>query len=152
MRDYQKEVLSYTGGKGRLFCSLKGYEPCQEQEKIVESIGYDSERDLENPTGSVFCAHGAGFVVPWDQVEEYMHLEGMEESSQEDTETVLSYVPPASAIRGSYEEEKELQEIFERTFGPVKRDRLAPGKRVTRTSEVPVRRTYVKRRKKSISL
>ena len=152
MRDYQKEVLSYTGGKGRLFCSLKGYEPCQEQEKIVENIGYDSERDLENPTGSVFCAHGAGFVVPWDQVEEYMHLEGMEESSQEDTETVLSYVPPASAIRGSYEEEKELQEIFERTFGPVKRDRLAPGKRVTRTSEVPVRRTYVKKKEEEYLL
>ena len=152
MRDYQKEVLSYTGGKGRLFCSLKGYEPCREQEKIVENIGYDSERDLENPTGSVFCAHGAGFVVPWDQVEEYMHLEGMEESSQEDTETVLSYVPPASAIRGSYEEEKELQEIFERTFGPVKRDRLAPGKRVTRTSEVPVRRTYVKKKEEEYLL
>lgn len=109
MRDYQKEVLSYTGGKGRLFCSLKGYEPCREQEKIVENIGYDSERDLENPTGSVFCAHGAGFVVPWDQVEEYMHLESMEESSQEDTETVLSYVPPASAIREATRRKKNCR-------------------------------------------
>lgn len=75
MRDYQKEVVSYTRGLGRLFCSLKGYEPCKNQEEIVEQIGYDSERDLDNPTGSVFCAHGAGFVVPWYQVEEYMHLD-----------------------------------------------------------------------------
>lgn len=58
--------------------TLKGYEPCQDQETIAEEIGYDSERDLDNPTGSVFCAHGAGFVVPWYEVEEYMHLEGTE--------------------------------------------------------------------------
>ncbi|EJX06348.1 small GTP-binding protein, partial [gut metagenome] len=58
MRDYQKEVVSYSKGRGRLFCSLKGYAPCQEQEKVVEAIGYDPERDLENPTGSVFCSHG----------------------------------------------------------------------------------------------
>ena len=76
MRDYQKEVISYTKGLGRLFCSLKGYEPCKNPEEIVaETIGYDSERDLDNPTGSVFCAHGAGFVVPWYEVEDYMHLE-----------------------------------------------------------------------------
>ena len=60
-------MVSYTRGLGRLFCSLKGYEPCKNQEEIVEQIGYDSERDLDNPTGSVFCAHGAGFVVPWYQ-------------------------------------------------------------------------------------
>ena len=76
MRDYQSQVVSYTRGRGHLTCTLKGYEPCQDQEQIAEEIGYDSERDLENPTGSVFCAHGAGFVVPWYEVEEYMHLEG----------------------------------------------------------------------------
>lgn len=78
MRDYQSQVISYTRGKGHLTCTLKGYEPCQDQEQIVQEIGYDSERDLENPTGSVFCAHGAGFVVPWYEVEEYMHLDGAE--------------------------------------------------------------------------
>ena len=57
MRDYQKEVISYTGGRGRLFCNLKGYAPCRNQEELVMASGYDSERDLENPTGSVFCAH-----------------------------------------------------------------------------------------------
>ena len=174
MRDYQKQVVSYTKGLGRLFCSLKGYEPCKEQDTIVEAIGYDSERDLDNPTGSVFCAHGAGFVVPWYQVEEYMHLdtgilpefeddlgeEEWEEVSQEETAGKTTgnpgqysggnasqgknagnsgkksgvYEPPASAYRGSYEDDKELQAIFERTFGPVKRDRMSSYKKVVTAS------------------
>ena len=75
MRDYQKEVIAYTKGYGRLFCSLKGYEPCHNALEVMEQSGYDPERDTENPTGSVFCAHGAGFVVPWDKVTDYMHLE-----------------------------------------------------------------------------
>lgn len=130
MRDYQREVVSYTKGRGRLFCSLKGYAPCQEQEEVVAAIGYDSERDLENPTGSVFCAHGAGFVVPWNEVEDYMHLEGADRGgvSREEEETP-AYIPPRSAYAGSYEDDKELQEIFERTFGPVKEKRAMTGKR-----------------------
>lgn len=130
MRDYQREVVSYTKGRGRLFCSLKGYAPCQEQEEIVAAIGYDSERDLENPTGSVFCAHGAGFVVSWNEVEDYMHLEGADRGgvSGEEEETP-AYIPPRSAYAGSYEDDKELQEIFERTFGPVKEKRAMTGKR-----------------------
>ncbi len=75
MHGYQAELLAYSGGKGRLFTSLKGYEPCHNPEEVMEAIGYEAERDLENPCSSVFCAHGAGFVVEWDQVEEYMHLE-----------------------------------------------------------------------------
>jgi predicted RNA-binding protein with PIN domain len=77
MKNYQKEVTAYTKGFGRLFCSLKGYEPCHNQEEVIESFGYDSERDIENPTGSVFCAHGAGFLVSWDEVKNYMHLESI---------------------------------------------------------------------------
>ena len=61
-----------------MFCSFKGYEPCHNQEEVIEAIGYDSERDLENPTGSVFCAHGAGFLVPWYQVKDYMHIEAID--------------------------------------------------------------------------
>lgn len=130
MRDYQTQVTSYTKGRGRLFCSLKGYAPCQKQEEIVEEVGYDSERDLDNPTGSVFCAHGAGFVVPWYEVEDYMHLEGVDESelsgniSGEEYGTGnggTGYRPPKNAGAGSYEDEEELKAIFERTFGPVKR-------------------------------
>ena len=70
---YQRDGADYS-------VHLKGYAPCQNQDEIVEEIGYDSERDLDNPTGSVFCAHGAGFVVPWYEVEDYMHLEGVDES------------------------------------------------------------------------
>lgn len=130
MRDYQREVVSYTKGRGRLFCSLKGYAPCQEQEEVVAAIGYDSERDLENPTGSVFCAHGAGFVVPWNEVEDYMHLEGADRGGVSgEEEEMPAYIPPRSAYAGSYEDDKELQEIFERTFGPVKEKRAMTGKR-----------------------
>lgn len=167
MRDYQNQVISYTRGEGRLFCSLKGYAPCQNQDEIVETIGYDSERDLENPTGSVFCAHGAGFVVPWDQVEDYMHLNtGLDLDEWEDYEEDEtaeagsransghgsggnSFAGSGSAsgsfsgksssrtkhsYGGSYEEDKELQAIFERTFGPVKKERNAFQKRTVHAS------------------
>ncbi len=75
MRGYQSEVNAYTRGLGRLSCILKGYEPCHNTEQVIEQFGYYPEADLENPASSVFCAHGAGFVVPWDQVPEYAHLE-----------------------------------------------------------------------------
>jgi len=77
MQNYQKEVIAYTKGIGRLFCSLKGYEPCRNQKEIAERIGYDAERDLENPVGSVFCANGAGFLVNWDDVKTHMHVESV---------------------------------------------------------------------------
>lgn len=135
MRDYQTQVTSYTKGRGRLFCALKGYAPCQGQEEIVEAIGYDSERDLENPTGSVFCAHGAGFVVPWYEVEDYMHLEGMqgiedaEDAMSENLDAQNTYIPPRNVGVGSYEDEEELKAIFERTFGSSKKEKELPRKR-----------------------
>lgn len=76
MRNYQKEVAAYTQGLGRLFLNLKGYEPCHNTEEVLAAIGYDSERDIMNPTGSVFCAHGTGFLVEWYDVKKYMHVEG----------------------------------------------------------------------------
>lgn len=75
VRNYQKEVAAYSKGLGRLVLTLKGYEPCHNADKIIEAIGYDSERDTDNPTGSVFCAHGTGYLVPWDQVKDHMHVE-----------------------------------------------------------------------------
>jgi len=156
MRDYQKEVVSYTHGTGKLFCSLKGYAPCKNQDEVVQNIGYDPEADLENPTGSVFCAHGAGFVVPWDQVEAYMHLQSGVDMDELDSESwyedVESAQNPGPAVdnanisgnisgkngkfsySGSYEEEEELQAIFERTFGPMKRDRTAFQKKTVHSS------------------
>lgn len=86
LQDYQKEVTAYTKGHGRLFCSFKGYAPCHNAEEVMESRRYDPEADLRNPSASVFCAHGAGFVVPWNQVKNYMHLPGCMEG---DRETIL---------------------------------------------------------------
>ncbi len=124
MRDYQKEVISYTSGRGRLSCTLKGYYPCHNQEEVVEAVGYDPEADLENPTGSVFCAHGAGFVVNWDQVEEYMHVEsGWNAPAGQETKPEK----PVTAKNWKEENEKylatekELEEIFEHTYGPIRK-------------------------------
>ena len=124
MRDYQKEVISYTSGRGRLSCTLKGYYPCHNQEEVVEAVGYDPEADLENPTGSVFCAHGAGFVVNWDRVEEYMHVEsGWNAPAGQETKPEK----PLTAKNWKEENEKylatekELEEIFERTYGPIRK-------------------------------
>lgn len=130
MRGYQTEFLSYTGGRGRMSCSLKGYEPCHNQDEIIASAGYDSETDTENPTGSVFCAHGAGFVVKWDQVEAYMHLEntmqktsvhGMEEWKEEIN------IPAVSGTASRIElTESELDAIYRRTPDPVRKNQAAP--------------------------
>ena len=124
MRDYQKEVISYTSGRGRLSCTLKGYYPCHNQEEVVEAVGYDPEADLENPTGSVFCAHGAGFVVNWDRVEDYMHVEsGWNAPAGQETKPEK----PVTAKNWKEENEKylatekELEEIFERTYGPIRK-------------------------------
>ena len=119
MRNYQMEVVAYTKGCGRLFCTLKGYEPCHNADEVIASIGYDSESDVENPTGSVFCSHGAGFVVPWNEVEDYMHTESYQKriadkrgiSSQIETATL----PPTI-------DDDELKAIFERTFGANRKE------------------------------
>lgn len=117
MRDYQREVIAYTKGCGRLFCTLKGYEPCHNSEEVIVSMGYDSESDLENPTGSVFCSHGSGFVVPWNEVEEHMHTESFLKQKEKKSGYISSYVAP------SVIDEDELKEIFERTYGPMNRKR-----------------------------
>lgn len=115
MRNYQQEVIAYSKGHGRLFCSLKGYEPCHNAEEVILASGYDSERDLLNPTSSVFCAHGAGFLVDWDQVHEYMHVESYlkREKGEQD-----SYMERGGSV--SKEEEwigtEEIDQILERTF------------------------------------
>lgn len=114
MRDYQTELAAYTRGRGRLSCSLNGYHPCHNAETVIGEIGYDSERDLENPTGSVFCAHGAGFVVPWDQMEEYMHLESVLHKNSGLDEPDAVHTPrqrPVRELTLSAEEEKEIERM-----------------------------------------
>jgi small GTP-binding protein len=197
MRGYQTELISYTKGRGRMVCALKGYEPCHNAQEVIAERGYDAEADLENPTGSVFCAHGAGFIVDWDEVRDYMHIdsgwrpgetaEELLESGQntgrawsrggvsaeadgmtgyENTSDRIGYgagfagvsdgnVPdssrfgnrsngnPASGGRkrasqtgkgysGLVADEKELEEIFARTYGavPRERNRYAKSRRV----------------------
>lgn len=121
MRDYQTELIAYTRGLGRMFCSLKGYELCHNAEEVIEQMGYDSERDLENPTGSVFCAHGAGFPVPWDQVKEYMHIESY--LSEQKQKTAEQNTPIRTASVTDWIDEEEIEEIFNRTYGgdPLKK-------------------------------
>jgi len=130
MRGYHTELVAYTKGRGRLYCTLKGYYPCHNAEEVIEAIGYDSERDLDNPTGSVFCAHGAGFVVEWDKVDAYKHLESGWTPVSKEQEATSNLEKPAGNqdfsrsnrnYRSLLEEDKELEEIFVRTFGPIKR-------------------------------
>ena len=123
MKDYPVEFAAYTRGRGHMSCSFGGYQPCHNAEEIIEQTGYDCEADVENTADSVFCARGSGFVVKWNEVKNYMHVESMlkyeEKSTREKGDGTESGVREKS--RDFYAEEKELQAIFERTFGPVKR-------------------------------
>lgn len=115
MRNYQKEVVAYTKGHGRLFCSLKGYEPCHNAEQVIDSIAYDSERDIENPTGSVFCTHGTGFLVNWDEVKDYMHIEScLQPEKEELLEEVVKN--QSSSLEESWIGLEEIDQIISRTF------------------------------------
>ena len=109
--DYAQQVAAYTQGKGQLQLSLLGYAPCHNQEAVVAAAGYNPEADLENTPDSVFCAHGAGFTVKWSQVKDYMHLEsGLQEEK-----------PPELVTRNLRVDDKELEAIMLREFGPMKR-------------------------------
>ncbi len=170
MRGYQTELISYTKGKGRMTCSVSSYQPCHNADEVIEARGYDPEGDLENPTGSVFCAHGAGFVVDWDLVPEYAHLDtrdvpgkknkgGYQGMTGNGNETgsgqFWNGADSAEALEGSrkaagvvdsirktiprtdvpagptsrYDRSNltitndELEEIFTRTYGPIKREK-----------------------------
>ena len=124
--NYQSELLSYTKGKGRMACTFEGYRPCHNAEEVIERLGYDPEADTENPAGSVFCSHGAGFVVDWREVEQYMHLEPAlrqeRETPEEEPEKVQT-VKRSVSIGPSLADDKELQAIFEKTYGAVKQGR-----------------------------
>ena len=120
MQDYQKDVTNYTKGEGRLYCSLKGYFPCLEAERIIEKIGYNPEADLDNPTGSVFCAHGAGFTVPWDEVTNHMHLESILTKA---TDNFDDYSPVKRKAFVTATDD-ELMRIFELTYGKIEHKNL----------------------------
>lgn len=150
MQDYQREVNAYSRGQGRLSCVLKGYEPCHNAEEVMEKIGYDPESDLENPSSSVFCAHGAGFLVGWEQVPEYAHLENDWQDSDGEVEDGTDFMTGSAAVTGGqnvangnafragkpgthgngqtgngrsdYITQEEIAEIFQRTYGKSVQD------------------------------
>ena len=125
MRSYPMEVVSYTRGRGHLSLTLDGYRPCHNAQEVIAAIGYEPEHDLDNPADSVFCAHGAGFVVPWDQVRSHMHVDsGWGKSTRPEQKAAVPQ-RRAMAYRATLEEDAELLKIFERTYGPIKRDPLA---------------------------
>lgn len=130
MKDYSVEVVSYTKGHGHLSCSLCGYEPCHNQEQVIEAMGYDPDRDVENTADSVFCSHGAGYTVNWNEVDEHLHTDSGWSSAEEKTEEKQTYaaVRRVSSYRGTKEEDAELDRIFEMTYGRPKK-RTVIGKR-----------------------
>ena len=118
MRNYHRELISYTKGSGRLAVEYIGYRPCHNMEEVIAMIGYDSERDLDNPTGSVFCDHGAGFLVPWNEVEDYMHTE---RSIKKVTEHSLSALETEPVITT-----EEIDRIIARTFYANQKEDISP--------------------------
>ena len=149
MRDYQKEVVSYTRGRGRLTLVFQGYAPCHNTEEILENAGYDPEADNENPTGSIFCSHGAGYDVPWQEVPEHMHISSkLEEYLRKDKDAEEMHEEADGNGRGVLRngaaggspsksgrsrdfgaEDRELEEIFMRTYGKIERKKPGNGPR-----------------------
>lgn len=123
MRNYQREVAAYTKGRGRLGLTLKGYEPCHNEEEVIREIGYDPEADMENPSASVFCAHGAGFLVGWQEVPAYAHVEsGWKAGGADSYETTVeigidSGNEAGNGAASDYITQEEIEEIFQRTYG-----------------------------------
>ncbi len=123
MRNYQREVAAYTKGRGRLGLTLKGYEPCHNEEEVIREIGYDPEADTENPSASVFCAHGAGFLVGWQEVPAYAHVEsGWKAGGADSYETTVeigidSGNEAGNGAASDYITQEEIEEIFQRTYG-----------------------------------
>ena len=118
---YWTQVAAYTRGRGRLSCTVEGYRPCHNAEAVIDAAGYDPERDVDNPAGSVFCAHGAGFNVPWDQVREHMHLDsGWRPAGAQPAQEAAPVRREAMSYESRAALDRELEAIFQQAYGPVK--------------------------------
>lgn len=148
MRDYTMEVIAYSKGRGRLSCVPAGYAPCHNAEEIIESMGYDPDADLRNPTGSVFCAHGAGYYVPWNEVDEMAHVETAYSTGKKkkiETVSIPTRQVRESGVGGSYTEDKELEAIFVRTYGEKKeRGNVGSTQSVRNFTSEPIHRVKAK--------
>ena len=135
LRDYAQALAVYTRGVGRINCAVRGYEPCADPEAVIAAVGYDPERDVDNPSSSVFCEHGGSVTIPWNESGARMHLDsGVRLGSAEPAEAAETPEPPRRHEAASYESDKELQSIFERTYGKVERKAFEPAKPPARTS------------------
>lgn len=130
MRDYQKEVHAYTRGNGTLQCTLKGYAPCHNTEEVLVATGYDSELDTLHPTGSVFCAHGAGFLVPWYEVKEYMHLPSIMQEKPSDSSEEKQTAYRVSKETDAWIDTEEVDRIIAQSVGANKKQKTLPKKKV----------------------
>ena len=142
LRDYAREIVSYTRGQGRLQLRLRGYEPCGHPEKVIADMGYDPLRDVENSPDSVFCSHGAGYLVPWEEADRYMHLQPGSPGSARGNTDPCSARSSGSAYRGTAAEDKELEAIFERTYG--KRKENSPQVPVLRRNETTLNGSVIR--------
>ena len=134
LRDYARDVTAYTRGLGRLSCRLVGYRPCHNAEQVMAARNYQPERDTNNPADSVFCDHGAGFVVPWQEVAHHAHTQSPRRQHHADHAPAAPAGGSAGQYTGSLEQDKQLQAIFERTYGKIEPRSFQPVKKPARTS------------------
>jgi predicted RNA-binding protein with PIN domain len=143
MSNYHTEVSAYTHGKGKLSCALAGYTPCHNSKQVIEEIGYDPEQDVENTPHSVFCSHGAGFTVKWNEVPEYMHLS----SGLQERKTEEEPLRPVIRTRNLDIDEKELEAIMLREFGEIRRPQYGSAKQTMQAErmqqEQVVKKDYI---------
>lgn len=144
MRNYWTEVASYTKGRGRLSCTPGGYEVCHNADEVIAAIGYDAEHDTVNTADSVFCSHGAGYVVRWDEVRAHAHLDMSRLLTQEEEAPAPVYVPRSGARSSGFENDSELRALFERTYGPIK-DRGFEAFQQSRKKAATLEQLYVTR-------
>ena len=141
MRDYAKEVMQYTRGNGRLSTALKGYEPCHNAEEVIAAIGYDADSDLDNTADSVFCSHGAGHTVKWDEVPKHMHLPSiLDEKPEPSSPAPKRDFAKYKSQKDIFALDKELMSIFEKTYGPVRRKQYSEPKRYKTVEYDPKKR------------
>ena len=130
MRGYQTELLAYTKGRGRISCTLNGYLPCHNADEVITATDYDPEADLDNPTGSVFCAHGAGFLVPWYEVKEYMHLPSIMQEKPSDSSEEKQTAYRVSKETDAWIDTEEVDRIIAQSVGANKKQKTLPKKKV----------------------
>lgn len=161
MRDYQLEINSFSHGKGKIFCTLKGYALCHNAEKVISENAYDSENDTENPTGSIFCAHGAGYYVDWSRVADFAHVEDKLTELDNNKENIDQISQNITKKKSDFGDiviaQEEIDEIFERTFGRTKQKRRGWGKTigssaVKQSSDRGIENPYESERKDSYLL